>query len=91
MGPDSTGHGKNVKDHLMGLPRRIQDPAEGQLRLSVDQSRDNTRLYATMLGWEKGQKEITITSLSADSSDLKELQAVELINGAARKYVKVNF
>lgn len=70
----------------------FQAPAEGTANdVRFTRSKDNTRLYATMLGWEKGQKEITLTSLSADSIDLNNLQAVELINGTAKKYLKLTF
>jgi hypothetical protein len=44
-----------------------------------------------LLGWEKGQKEITFTSLSKDRIDCKNLQSVQLINGAAGKYVPLTF
>lgn len=77
----------------MGAAHGIfQAPAEGTANdVRFTRSKDNTKLYAIMLGWEKGQKEITLTSLSADSIDLKNLQAVEWINGAAKKYVKLTF
>ncbi len=47
--------------------------------------------YAILLGWEKDQKEIKITSLSSDRIDLKNLKSVELINGEAGKYLPLTF
>ena len=38
-----------------------------------------------------GQKEITLTSLSKDRIDCKNLQSVQLINGAAGKYLPLTF
>jgi alpha-L-fucosidase len=54
-------------------------------------SKDNTTLYAIMLGSEKGQKEVVLRSLSSDRIDLKNLKSVELINGEAGKYLPLAF
>jgi hypothetical protein len=54
-------------------------------------SKDHTTLYAILLGWEKGQNDILLTSLASDRIDLKNLKSVELINGEAGKYVNVAF
>ena len=50
-------------------------------------SKDSTTLYAIFMGWDKGQQEINLTSLSSDRIDLKNLKSVELINGGAGKYL----
>lgn len=54
-------------------------------------SKDNTILYAILLGWDQGQKEVKLTSLSSDRIDLKTLKEVSLINGAAGKYLPLTF
>ena len=54
-------------------------------------SKDNSTLYAILLGWEKGQKEIVLKSLSSDRIDSKNLKSVELINGEAGKYLPLGF
>lgn len=70
----------------------FQAPAEGTVKdVRFTRSKDNTKLHAILLGWEKGQKEITLTSLSTDRIDCKNLQSVELINGAAGKYLPLTF
>ena len=54
-------------------------------------SKNNTILYAILLGWEKDQKEINLTTLSSERIDLKNLKSIELINGEAKKYLPVTF
>jgi alpha-L-fucosidase len=50
-------------------------------------SKDNMTLYAILLGWENGQKEVILNSLSSNRIDCKNLKSVELINGEAGKYL----
>ncbi len=70
----------------------FQEPAEGNAKdVRFTRSKDNTKLYAILLGWGKGQKEIVLTSLSSDSTNIKNLQSVQLINAAAGKYLPVSF
>jgi alpha-L-fucosidase/beta-xylosidase len=58
-------------------------PAEGTAKdVRYTRSKDNTTLYAILLGWEKDQKEIILSSLSKELMDGKSIAAVELINGA---------
>jgi alpha-L-fucosidase len=67
-------------------------PTQGTARdVRYTRSKDNTTLYAILLGWEKGEKEIRLTSLSSDRIDLKSLKSVELINGKAGKYLPLIF
>jgi alpha-L-fucosidase len=67
-------------------------PAEGTAKdIRYTRSKDNTTLYAILLGWEKGQKEVTLTSLSSDRIDLKNLKTLSLIIGAAGKYKPLSF
>ena len=54
-------------------------------------SKDNTTLYAIMLGWEKDQKEVLLKSLSNERIDCKNLKSVELINNEAGKYLPLTF
>jgi alpha-L-fucosidase len=70
----------------------FQEPAEGNAKdVRFTRSKNNTELYAILLGWDKDQKEIVLTSLSSDSIDLKNLLSVQLINGTAGKYLPLNF
>ena len=67
-------------------------PAEGTAKdVRYTRSKDNTKLYAILLGWEKGQKEIKLTSLPSGKIDCKNLKSVELINGEAGKYLPLTF
>jgi alpha-L-fucosidase len=54
-------------------------------------SKDTTTLYAILLGWDKDQKEITLTSLASDRIELKNLKSVDLINGQAGSYLPLTF
>ncbi len=67
-------------------------PAEGTAKdVRYTRSKDNTTLYAIVLGWEKGQKDIELTSLSSSRIDLKNLKSVALVNGEAGKYLPLTF
>lgn len=67
-------------------------PKEGTAKdVRYTRSKDGTTLYAILLGWEKGQKEIKLASLSSERIDLKNLKSVELINGKAGKYLPLTF
>ncbi len=54
-------------------------------------TKDNSTLFAILLGLDKGQKNIKLTSLSSDRIDCKSLSSVELINGEAGKYLPLTF
>lgn len=70
----------------------FQAPAEGTAKdVRYTRSKDNSKLYAILLGIDNGQKQMVLTSLAADSIDLKTLRSVELINGAAGKYIPLTF
>jgi alpha-L-fucosidase len=67
-------------------------PSEGTAQdVRYTRSKDNSTLYAILLGWEKGQKELVLKLLSSDRIDLKGLKSVELINGEAGKYLSLTF
>jgi alpha-L-fucosidase len=67
-------------------------PAEGTAKdIRYTRAKDNSILYAILLGWDEGEKEITLSSLSSDRIDLKNLKSVELINGEAGKYLPLSY
>jgi alpha-L-fucosidase len=67
-------------------------PTAGTARdIRFTRSKDNTTLYAILLGWESGQKEMNLTTLASGKIDLKNLKSVELINGAAGKYLPATY
>jgi len=67
-------------------------PAAGTAKdVRYARSKDNTTLYAILLGWEEDQKEIKLTTLASSRIDLKNLKSVELINGEAGKYLPLAF
>jgi len=70
----------------------FQAPAEGTASdVRFTRSKDNSTLYAVLLGWEKDQKEIILSSLAKDRIDVKSLKSVELINGSAGNYQRLTF
>jgi len=78
---------------LMGAGKGIfTAPAEGTAKdVRYTRSKDNTTLYAVLLGWDEGQKEITLASLASKSIDLKHLKSVMLIDGEAGKYLPLEY
>jgi len=67
-------------------------PIEGTAKdVRYTRSKDYTTLYAILLGREKDEKKVTLTTLTSDRIDLKNLKSVELINGEAGKYLPSNF
>lgn len=78
---------------LMGAGHGIfTEPAEGTAAdVRYTRSKDNKILYAIMLDWEQGQKEVTLTSLGANNIDLKNLKSVTLIDAEAGKYLPLEF
>jgi alpha-L-fucosidase len=70
----------------------FETPKEGTANdIRYTRSKDNKTLYAILLGWDQGQKEVKLTSLSSDRIDLKTLKKVELLNGSAGKYLPLDF
>jgi alpha-L-fucosidase len=67
-------------------------PSEGTAEdVRYTRSKNNTTLYAILLGWEDDQKEVTLKSLSSDRIDGKKLKSVELINDEAGKYLPLAY
>ncbi|HLO59257.1 MAG TPA: alpha-L-fucosidase [Bacteroidales bacterium] len=67
-------------------------PAEGTATdIRFTRSKDNTTLYAIMLGWDKNQKEVVLNSLSSQRINLKNLKSLVLINGKAGNYLPVSY
>ncbi len=67
-------------------------PTEGTAKdIRYTRSKDNSTLYAILLGWEKGQKEVLLTSLSSHRIDCRDLKSVDLIDGKVGKYQRLTF
>lgn len=67
-------------------------PAEGTSKdVRYTRSKDNKTLYAILLGWDPGQEDILLTSLTSDRIDLSGLKSAELINGKAGEYLDLAF
>ena len=67
-------------------------PKEGtSLDVRYTQSKDNSTLYAILLGWEEGQEEVILESLSSDRIDLRNLRDVELMNGSAGNCLSLEY
>ena len=67
-------------------------PIEGTARdIRYTRSKDYKTLYAILLGWEEGQKEVVFKTLSSERIDVKNLKSVELINGKAGNYLPLTF
>ena len=67
-------------------------PAEGtSYDIRFTRNKDNTIIYAFLLGWDKDQKEFKISSLGSDRISCKNLKSVELIDGEAGKYRSLSF
>jgi alpha-L-fucosidase len=81
-GPTKMGAGFGV----MGAP---PEGTVGDVRYT--RSKDNTTLYAILLGWEKGQKEALLTSLSSNRITCGNLKSVELITGQGGKSLALTF
>jgi alpha-L-fucosidase len=70
----------------------MTSPAAGTAKdIRFTRSKDHTTLYAILLGWEKDQREITLTSLASGRIELKNLKSVDLINGQAGSYLPLTF
>ncbi len=67
-------------------------PKEGTAKdIRYTRSKDSSTLYAILLGWETGGKEIALKTLSSNRIDLKNLKSVELINDEAGKYLPLTY
>lgn len=57
-------------------------PPEGMAKdIRFTRSKDNTTLYALLMGWDKGQQEVIISTLTSNRINLSNLKKVELIYG----------
>ena len=67
-------------------------PTQGTAKdIRFTRNKENTVLYAILMGLEKGQKEIKIITLNSDRINCKTLKTVELINDSAGKYLPLTF
>ncbi|HVT71973.1 MAG TPA: alpha-L-fucosidase [Lacunisphaera sp.] len=71
---------------VMGPPR-----AGTAHDIRYTRSKDNSTLYAIMLGWDDGQAGVDLSLLSSRRIDGTKLQSAELIDGAAGKYRPLPF
>jgi alpha-L-fucosidase len=67
-------------------------PKDGTAKdIRYTRSKDSTTLYAILLGWKTGEKEMVLKTLSSNRIDVKNLKSVELINGVAGKYLPLTY
>jgi len=67
-------------------------PAEGTSQdVRYTRSKDNTTLYAIMLGWDKEQKQIKLSLLGADRINLSSLKSIEMLNGTSQNYIQLKY
>ncbi|ACB76498.1 alpha-L-fucosidase [Opitutus terrae] len=77
-GPTKMGAAHGV----MGPPR------EGTAQdVRYTRAKDNSTLYAILLGWPDGQSEFVLRALSSERIDGRRLKSVALINGRAGAYL----
>lgn len=70
----------------------FMEPAAGTAAdIRYTRSKDNSTLYAILLGWNEQQSNIVLQSLSADRINLSTLKSVELINGNAGVYLPLTY
>ncbi len=70
----------------------MTSPTAGTAKdIRFTRNKDNTILYAILLGWDKDQKEVKLSSLSSEKINCKNLKSVELVNGEAGKYLSLTF
>jgi alpha-L-fucosidase len=81
-GPTKMGSGHGV----------FTAPAAGTANdVRYTKSKDNTTLFAILLGWDEGRKNSVLRSLSSDRIDLQTLKSVELIKDEAGNYLPLSF
>ncbi|MFA6404074.1 MAG: alpha-L-fucosidase [Salinivirgaceae bacterium] len=86
---ESYGEGPTKMGAAHGV---FTSPAEGTAKdIRYTRSKDNTTLYAILLGWEQGQKEVILNTLSTNRIDCKSLKTVALKNGLTGEYIPLNF
>jgi len=78
---------------LMGAAHGIMGaPVAGTAQdIRYTRSKNNRTLYAIILGWEDGEKDLVLKTLSSERIDLSSLETVELINGEAGSYLPLAF
>lgn len=75
-----------------GAHGQMGPPSEGTASdVRYTRSKDNTTLYAILLGWEQGQDEVILKSLSSERIDGQQPKSVQLINGRAGQYLPLVF
>ncbi|HOL32147.1 MAG TPA: alpha-L-fucosidase [Anaerohalosphaeraceae bacterium] len=75
-----------------GAHGQMGPPSEGTAGdIRYTRSKDNKTLYAMLLGWEQGQTEVVLKSLSTDRIVGQQPKSVRLINGRAGEYLPLVF
>ncbi len=83
------GEGPTHMGASHGIFTEPKEGTSGDIRYT--RSKDNSTLYAILLGWDQGQKEVVLSSLSEDRIDLQNLGSVELITGKSGEYTSLAF
>jgi alpha-L-fucosidase len=66
----------------------MMGPSAGTARdIRYTRNKDNTILYAILLGWDKDQKQVNLSMLSSEKMNCSTLKSVELINNESGKYL----
>ncbi len=67
-------------------------PAAGTARdIRYTRNKENTVLYAILLGWDNDQKDVNLSTLSSERMNCGNLKTVELINNECGKYLPLTF
>ncbi|MBO8131977.1 MAG: alpha-L-fucosidase [Candidatus Marinimicrobia bacterium] len=69
----------------------IAPPQGTEKDIRYTRSKDNTTLYAILMGWKEGQKKIKLSLLGSDRINLKNLKSVVMINGEAKEYIPLKY
>ncbi|WP_167608009.1 alpha-L-fucosidase [Maribellus sediminis] len=70
----------------------FMEPAAGTAAdIRYTRSKDNSTLYAILLGWDEGQKNVLLGALASGRIDLSSLTSVELIDNEAGTYKTLSY
>jgi alpha-L-fucosidase len=86
---DKYGEGPTKMGAAHGIMGAPVEGTAGDIRYT--RSKDYKTLYAILLEWEKGEKEVIFETLSSERINLKKLKSVELINGEAGNYLPLAY
>jgi alpha-L-fucosidase len=70
----------------------MMGPVAGTAKdIRYTRNKENTILYALLLGWDKDQKQINLSMLSSERMNCRTLKSVELINNESGKYLLLDY